>query len=273
LIVNNADRMGLSQLYQLRGRVGRSNRVAYAYFMYQRDKVLTEVAEQRLQAVKEFTELGSGFKIAMRDLSIRGAGNLLGSQQHGFIDSVGFDLYSQMLEEAIAERQTGVKKEEEKDIEILLPYDAYIPDAYITDGYQKIQMYKRIKGMDEEEDYAEIIDELHDRFGDLPIETERLLRIARIKVWAKKVGVESIKTKNKIITIDISEDGTANLDGGKIVSESMQFGRAVGFQLEGQRLILTIDEKKADKQLPFDILESLMKLLPNAIREKVEIKD
>ncbi|MFJ8264241.1 transcription-repair coupling factor [Rummeliibacillus sp. NPDC094406] len=273
LIVNNADRMGLSQLYQLRGRVGRSNRVAYAYFMYQRDKVLTEVAEQRLQAVKEFTELGSGFKIAMRDLSIRGAGNLLGSQQHGFIDSVGFDLYSQMLEEAIAERQTGVKKEEEKDIEILLPYDAYIPDAYITDGYQKIQMYKRIKGMDEEEDYAEIIEELHDRFGDLPIETERLLRIARIKVWAKKVGVESIKTKNKIITIDISEDGTANLDGGKIVSESMQFGRAVGFQLEGQRLILTIDEKKAEKQLPFDILESLLKLLPNAIREKVEIKD
>lgn len=272
LIVNNADRMGLSQLYQLRGRVGRSNRIAYAYFMYQRDKVLTEVAEQRLQAVKEFTELGSGFKIAMRDLSIRGAGNLLGSQQHGFIDSVGFDLYSQMLEEAISERQTGVKKEEEKDIEILIPYDAYIPDAYIPDGYQKIQMYKRIKGMDEEEDYSEIIEELQDRFGDLPTETVRLLRIARIKVWAKRVGVNSIKTKNKVIIIDISEEGTASLDGGKIVSESMQFGRAVGFQLEGQRLVLTIDEKKADGS-PFDILESLMKLLPTAIREKAEIRD
>lgn len=115
LIVHDADRMGLAQLYQLRGRVGRSNRVAYAYFMYQRDKVLTDVAEQRLQAIKEFTELGSGFKIAMRDLSIRGAGNLLGAQQHGFIDSVGFDLYSQMLEEAIAERQTGVKKKK-KDL-------------------------------------------------------------------------------------------------------------------------------------------------------------
>ncbi|WP_146550912.1 MULTISPECIES: transcription-repair coupling factor [Rummeliibacillus] len=273
LIVNNADRMGLSQLYQLRGRVGRSNRIAYAYFMYQRDKVLTEVAEQRLQAVKEFTELGSGFKIAMRDLSIRGAGNLLGSQQHGFIDSVGFDLYSQMLEEAIAERQTGVKKEEEKDIEILLPYDAYIPDAYIPDGYQKIQMYKRIKGMEEEEDYFEIIEELQDRFGDLPVETERLLRIARIKVWAKKAGVHSIKTKNKVITIDISEEGTASLDGSKIVSESMQFGHAVGFQLEEQRLILTIDERKAEKQLPFDILESLMKVLPTAIREKAEVRD
>lgn len=270
LIINDADRMGLSQLYQLRGRVGRSSRVAYAYFMYQRDKVLTEVAEQRLQAVKEFTELGSGFKIAMRDLSIRGAGNLLGAQQHGFIDSVGFDLYSQMLEEAITERQTGVKKEEEKDIEIIIPFDAYIPDTYIPDGYQKIQMYKRIKSMDEEEDYSEIIDELQDRFGDFPVETERLLRIGRMKVWAKQAGVESIKTKNKIITIEISEEGTAKLDGGKVVAESMVFGRAVGFQLEGQKLLLTIDEKKAEAKSTFDILEALLKLLPKALREKTE---
>ncbi len=270
LIINDADRMGLSQLYQLRGRVGRSSRVAYAYFMYQRDKVLTEVAEQRLQAVKEFTELGSGFKIAMRDLSIRGAGNLLGAQQHGFIDSVGFDLYSQMLEEAITERQTGVKKEEEKDIEIIIPFDAYIPDTYIPDGYQKIQMYKRIKSMDEEEDYSEIIDELQDRFGDFPVETERLLRIGRMKVWAKQAGVESIKTKNKIITIEISEEGTAKLDGGKVVAESMVFGRAVGFQLEGQKLLLTIDEKKAEAKSTFDILEALLKLLPTALREKTE---
>ena len=137
LIVHDADRMGLSQLYQLRGRVGRSNRVAYAYFLYQRDKVLTEVAESRLQAIKEFTELGSGFKIAMRDLSIRGAGNLLGSQQHGFIDSVGFDLYSQMLQEAIEESQSGVVKADVPDIEISLPVDAYLPDEYIRDGFQK----------------------------------------------------------------------------------------------------------------------------------------
>src|SRR5690606_27092000 len=122
LIVHDADRMGLSQLYQLRGRVGRSNRIAYAYFMYQRDKVLNEVAEQRLQAIKEFTELGSGFKIAMRDLSIRGAGNLLGAQQHGFIDTVGFDLYTQLLEEAIAE-QKGVKREEKEEVEVILHVD------------------------------------------------------------------------------------------------------------------------------------------------------
>ena len=153
LIVHDADRMGLSQLYQLRGRVGRSNRVAYAYFLYQRDKVLTEVAENRLQAIKEFTELGSGFKIAMRDLSIRGAGNLLGSQQHGFIDSVGFDLYSQMLQEAIEEKQTGIVKADIPDLEISLPVNAYIPDEYVRDGFQKIQMYKRVKAIESEADY------------------------------------------------------------------------------------------------------------------------
>lgn len=143
LIVENADRMGLSQLYQLRGRVGRSNRVAYAYFTYKKDKVLTEVAEKRLQAIKEFTELGSGFKIAMRDLSIRGTGNILGAQQHGFIESVGFDLYSQMLKEEIEKRKGDLPKQEEHEVEIDIDIDAYIPDRYIRDGYQKIEMYKR----------------------------------------------------------------------------------------------------------------------------------
>ncbi len=269
LIVHDADRMGLSQLYQLRGRVGRSNRIAYAYFMYQRDKVLTDVAEQRLQAIKEFTELGSGFKIAMRDLSIRGAGNLLGAQQHGFIDSVGFDLYSQMLEEAIAERQTGVKKEEKPEVEIILHTDAYIPDKYIPDGYQKIQMYKRIKSMDRIEDYSEIIDELHDRFGDLPDETEKLLRIARIKVWATEAGVSSIKEKQKVISINLTEEGTANVDGSTIVAESMKFDRAVGFTMDGNKLTLTIDMKKCGKNDPFDVLEEMMKIVASAKKEKI----
>ncbi|SOC26327.1 transcription-repair coupling factor [Ureibacillus xyleni] len=269
LIVHDADRMGLSQLYQLRGRVGRSNRIAYAYFMYQRDKVLTDVAEQRLQAIKEFTELGSGFKIAMRDLSIRGAGNLLGAQQHGFIDSVGFDLYSQMLEEAIAERQTGVKKEEKPEIEIILHTDAYIPDKYIPDGYQKIQMYKRIKSMDRVDDYSEIIDELHDRFGDLPDETERLLRIARIKVWAMEAGVSAIKEKQKIISIHLTEEGTASVDGSKIVADSMKFDRAVGFSMDGNKLTLTIDEKKCGKYHSFDVLEEMMEIIAKAKKEKI----
>lgn len=273
LIVHDADRMGLSQLYQLRGRVGRSNRVAYAYFMYQRDKVLTEVAEQRLQAVKEFTELGSGFKIAMRDLSIRGAGNLLGAQQHGFIDSVGFDLYSQMLEEAIEERRSGIKTEDKPDVEITLHTDAYIPDAYIPDGYQKIQMYKRIKAMDRVEDHLEIIDELHDRFGELPIETERLLRIAKMKIFALQAGITSIKEKGNIITISIGESGTAQVDGSVIVSESMQFGRAVGFGMDGAKLNLTIDTKKCENKLPFEVLEKMVEIIASAKKVLIQEAD
>jgi len=270
LIVHDADRMGLSQLYQLRGRVGRSNRIAYAYFMYQRDKVLTDVAEQRLQAVKEFTELGSGFKIAMRDLSIRGAGNLLGAQQHGFIDSVGFDLYSQMLEDAIKEKQ-GQMPEERAEIEIILHTDAYIPDSYITDGYQKIQMYKRIKSMDAIEDYNEIFDEMIDRFGNPPDETVNLLRIARMKVWAMKAGITAIKEKQKVISIYISEEGTASVEGSKIVTESMKFDRAVGFSMDGQKLIITIDEKKCGKKyLPFDVLEQMVEIIAKAKKQLVE---
>ncbi|MEG0472587.1 MAG: transcription-repair coupling factor [Solibacillus sp.] len=264
LIVHDADRMGLSQLYQLRGRVGRSSRIAYAYFMYERDKVLSDVAEQRLQAVKEFTELGSGFKIAMRDLSIRGAGNLLGAQQHGFIDSVGFDLYSQMLEEAVEERRSGVKHEEKVDIEIILQVDAYIPDAYIPDGYQKIQMYKRIKAMERVEDYVEIIDEMQDRFGDIPAETERLLRIARMKVWATEADVLSIKEKQQIASITLSEQGTAMADGAKIVEQSMEFGQAVGFGMEGTQLIVTVNYKKCGKYLPFEVIEKMMEIIAKA---------
>ena len=179
LIVNDADKMGLSQLYQLRGRVGRSNRVAYAYFTYRKDKVLTEVAERRLQAMKEFTELGSGFKIAMRDLSIRGAGNLLGSQQHGFIDSVGFDLYSQMLKEAIEERRGTIEEVKRKTVEIDLDIDAYIPDSYISDGQQKIEMYKRFRGITDHEEIQELQEEMIDRFGEYPEELMYLFKIDR----------------------------------------------------------------------------------------------
>ena len=171
--------MGLSQLYQLRGRVGRSNRVAYAYLTYRKDKVLTEVAERRLQAIKEFTELGSGFKIAMRDLSIRGAGNLLGAQQHGFIDSVGFDLYSQMLKEAIEERRGTIEEVKRKTVEIDLEIDAYIPDAYISDGHQKIEMYKRFRGITDHEEIEELQDEMIDRFGEYPEEVDVFIQMQK----------------------------------------------------------------------------------------------
>ncbi|AOV06306.1 transcription-repair coupling factor [Sporosarcina ureilytica] len=272
LIVHDADRMGLSQLYQLRGRVGRSNRVAYGYFLYQRDKVLTEVAENRLQAIKEFTELGSGFKIAMRDLSIRGAGNLLGSQQHGFIDSVGFDLYSQMLQEAIEEKRTGVVKADIPDVEVSLSMTAYIPEEYIRDSFQKIQMYKRVQAIDSEEDYTELVDEMIDRFGDLPFEADLLLRVARLKVWGRIAGVESIKKQKTKIEVRFTPEGTAKTDGAKLLSESMQFGRAIGFSMDGDQLLLTIDEKHTGKQTGFDVLESLMKLLPGSTKETATSK-
>lgn len=272
LIVHDADRMGLSQLYQLRGRVGRSNRVAYGYFLYKRDKILTEVAESRLQAIKEFTELGSGFKIAMRDLAIRGAGNLLGSQQHGFIDSVGFDLYSQMLQESIEEKQTGIVKEEIPDVEISLSVNAYIPDSYIRDGFQKIQMYKRVKAIESEEEYTELVDEMIDRFGDLPLEADLLLRIAQLKVWGRLAGVESIKKQQSKIQIRLSPEGTAITNGAKLVADSAVLGRAVGFSMEGSQLLLTVDERHTGKRTGFDVLESLMKLLPSSTKETAPSK-
>lgn len=268
LIVHDADKMGLSQLYQLRGRVGRSNRVAYGYFLYAKDKVLTEVAEQRLQAIKEFTELGSGFKIAMRDLSIRGAGNLLGAQQHGFIDSVGFDLYSQMLQEAIEEKQNPEEeKEEPYETEIVLPIDAYLPDHYIADGFQKIQMYKRIKAIQSDEDYNELLDEMIDRFGDLPYQAELLLRVARIKALASSMLIESIKKKRSTIEIIISTAGSQQVDGAKIVSNSMEFGRAIGFSMENNKLHLTIDDKLTGKRNDFDVLEKMIEIIVESKKE------
>lgn len=241
LIVFDADRMGLSQLYQLRGRVGRSNRVAYAYFTYRKDKVLTEVAEKRLQAIKEFTELGSGFKIAMRDLSIRGAGNLLGAQQHGFIDSVGFDLYSQMLKDAIEVRKGDLVEEEKKPaIEIDLEVDAYIPDTYISDGHQKIEMYKRFRGVTSLEEVEELQEEMLDRFGEYPDEVAYLFVISEIKAYALITGVESIKQVKNEVTILLSEEASTTIDGQKVFELSNQFRKMVGLGMEGKRLKIAL---------------------------------
>lgn len=266
LFVHDADRMGLSQLYQLRGRVGRSNRVAYAYFMHQRDKVLTDVAEKRLQAIKEFTELGSGFKIAMRDLSIRGAGNLLGSQQHGFIDSVGYDLYTQLLEAAVERKRTGKEQEEVVEIEISVPFDAYLPDTYIADGYQKIQMYKRIKAFDKEEEYHDIYDELQDRFGDVPLEAENLLRIARMKVWGRQSGVESIKEQGGKLLVRFTEKTSQQFDAAVFYEKSMTYGKQVNFGVDQGQFLIKID-LKGGKHHPFDVLEKMMEVSPQAIRQ------
>ncbi|HEO7136230.1 TPA: transcription-repair coupling factor, partial [Streptococcus agalactiae] len=183
LFVENADHMGLSTLYQLRGRVGRSNRIAYAYLMYRPDKVLTEISEKRLDAIKGFTELGSGFKIAMRDLSIRGAGNILGASQSGFIDSVGFEMYSQLLEQAIATKQGKSLIRQKGNVELALQIDAYLPAEYISDERQKIEIYKRIRELETRADYEALQDELIDRFGEYPDQVAYLLEIGLLKAY------------------------------------------------------------------------------------------
>jgi len=205
LFIENADHMGLSTLYQLRGRVGRSNRIAYAYLMYRPDKTLTEVSEKRLEAIKGFTELGSGFKIAMRDLSIRGAGNLLGSSQSGFIDSVGFELYSQLLEEAIAKKNGTDKKREKGNAELILQIDAYLPDEYISDERHKIEIYKRIRQIDNRVNYEELQDELIDRFGEYPDVVAYLLEIGLAKAYLDKVFVNRVERKNNKLVIQFEK--------------------------------------------------------------------
>lgn len=271
LIVNDADRMGLSQLYQLRGRVGRSNRIAYAYFTYRKDKVLTEVAEKRLQAIKEFTELGSGFKIAMRDLSIRGAGNLLGAQQHGFIDSVGFDLYSQMLKEAIEERKGDQQVEKRFETEIDLEVDAYIPQDYISDGHQKIDMYKRFKAISSLEDLEELQEEMIDRFGEYPREVTLLLQIAKIKVFAIQERVEQIKQDKEVITLLIDEHASNFIDGHKLFLLSNQFDKMIGLGMDGNRLKMTIATKKKKADQLLEIIIQLLNGLAGTKKEEISM--
>lgn len=215
LFVENADHMGLSQLYQLRGRIGRSSRVAYAYFLYQKNRVLTEVGEKRLEAIKDFTELGSGFKIAMRDLSIRGAGNLLGKQQHGFIDSVGYDLYSQMLADAVKKKQ-GKKVKRRSDSEISLGIEGFLPSSYIEDEQQKIEFYKRLRQANSHEEVVDIQDDMLDRFGDYPAEVDNLLQITDLKIIADQVQVERITRKDGILTVTMTRAASQKLTGEQI---------------------------------------------------------
>ena len=218
IIIYDADRLGLSQLYQMRGRVGRSRRRAYAYFMYRPDKMLSEAAEKRLKAIEEFTELGAGFKLAMRDLEIRGAGNLLGSQQHGNIASVGFGMYVSMLEEAIAKAQNKeIEREVSIDPAIDLEVDAFIDDEYIKDSARKISVYQRLLHIKSKEQLDDMTDELIDRFGTPTDPVDRLLRIAQIKEQARLLGIKSIVRRDKQLTIHWHDDSKmADWDMGAV---------------------------------------------------------
>ncbi len=203
MIIDDADRMGLSQLYQLRGRVGRSNRTSYAFLMYKRDKMLKEVAEKRLQAIRQFTELGSGFKIAMRDLEIRGAGNLLGAEQSGHMEAVGYDLYCKMLNEAVLQMKGETKVEDSFETLINLGVDAYIPSTYIRNEVQKLDMYKRVAYIMSEEDLEDLSEELIDRYGDIPSVFDTLLQIALLKTMCHNVYISSLIRKNEEVELTI----------------------------------------------------------------------
>lgn len=243
LFVDMADRMGLSTLYQLRGRVGRTNRVAYAYLMYEPFKQLSEVSAKRLQAIQEFTELGSGFKIAMRDLSIRGAGNLLGKQQSGFIDSVGFDMYSQMLKDAVDVRR-GIKKAVNHDatstIEWDLMIDAYLPSSYIADEKQKIAVYKSIQQIDSLEAYRQVQDSLMDRFGEFPDEVADLLEIALIKHYGIGAGITQIKQKKEWVHIYFTPEMTQQLQGPAIFECLQDIPVKVQVAIEEEKLKVSL---------------------------------
>ncbi|WP_042171223.1 transcription-repair coupling factor [Paenibacillus gorillae] len=271
LIVHDADKMGLSQLYQLRGRVGRSNRIAYAYFTYQRDKVLTEVAEKRLQSIKEFTELGSGFKIAMRDLAIRGAGNLLGAEQHGYIASVGFDLYSQMLADEITKRKAemeGVEVKEERSVSTLIDVsiDAYLPSDYIYDSIQKIEIYKKVvtvRSFDEADDLTE---EIMDRFGNLPQAVDNLLSVARLKVYGAMYGIEQISQKADDLIVKFAAREKKRIDSKKVdqlcVAFENRFRLSNGVQDDYPSLLLRGKGLEMDQKL--QLLERFLKSFQEA---------
>ena len=212
MIIHDADKMGLSQLYQLRGRVGRSNRTSYAFLMYKRDKMLKEIAEKRLHAIREFTELGSGFKIAMRDLELRGAGNLLGAEQHGHMESVGYDLYCKMLSEAVKEAK-GIPHQEDFETTVDLELDAYIPEKYIPNEFQKLDIYKRIAGIENDNEYEDMLEELMDRFGEPPKSVQNLLAVARLKAAAHQAYLVELKQTGASVRMTLHERAELNPQG------------------------------------------------------------
>ena len=237
ILIQNADAMGLAQLYQLRGRVGRSNRIAYAYFLYKRGKVLQEVAQKRLEAIGEFTEFGSGFKIAMRDLEIRGAGNILGPEQHGHMGAVGYDLYCKLLEEAMdTARNRPVAQSFETGVYIKV--DAFIPSSYIGNESQKLEVYKKIAGIANEEEYYDMQEELTDRYSDMPQSVNNLLEISLIKAMGNQSGIENIEVKQGALLLSFRQD--APLDSAKVAEFMLQYKKTAKIQSNEKGVTMSI---------------------------------
>ena len=256
MIIHDSDRYGLSQLYQLRGRIGRSNRTAYAFLMYRRNMMLRETAEKRLAAIRQYTDLGSGFKIAMRDLELRGAGNLLGAEQHGHMNAVGYDLYCKMLSEAVKEAK-GIHTMEDFETTIDLNIDAFIPDSYISNEYQKLDIYKRIAGIENQQDYDDMLEELLDRFGEMPKAVLNLLAIARIKALAHRAYVAEIKQMGADLKITLYEK--ARLDPAGIPALLQKYRRGLQFKAEQEPKFLFTPVGKPLEALT-DFLKELEKL-------------
>lgn len=268
MIIHDADNMGLSQLYQLRGRVGRSNRTAYAFLMYRRDKMLREVAEKRLEAIKEFTDLGSGFKIAMRDLEIRGAGNLLGAKQHGHMQAVGYDMYCKMLNEAVKNLK-GIHTEEDFNTSVELEVDAFIPPSYIVNEFQKLDIYKRIAGIESEKESEDMKEELLDRFGEIPKSVDNLLRIALIRVKAHMLYILEVKGKNEEIRFLFNKG--AKIRGGNIPLLLRRY-RKLSFQAKGTPFLFFRYKKcgmvERDAEMLLGFTEELLGAMEELLMEK-----
>ncbi|MCL2342139.1 MAG: transcription-repair coupling factor, partial [Firmicutes bacterium] len=251
IIVENADRLGLAQLYQIRGRVGRSNRQAYAYITYKRDKLISEVADKRLRAIKEFAELGSGFKIAMRDLEIRGAGSLLGEMQHGHLDQVGYDTYCKLLDEVVKEMK-GVKiPKDDIDVVIDINVSSYIPDSFIAGSSQKIEVYQNIALCRTKDDMQNVIEDIEDRFGKIPKEVLSLIDVAQIKEMCKNAGITKISQKQSNVVFSF-EPEFFTLDIEKLINK---YGNRIKFS-SGFKPYVTYKLKNAK-----DIIEEIKEFL------------
>ena len=266
MVIHDADQMGLSQLYQLRGRVGRSNRTAYAFLMYKKNKMLKEVAEKRLHAIREFTDLGSGFKIAMRDLEIRGAGNLLGAEQHGHMQAVGYDLYCKMLDEAVKEEK-GIKQQEDFETTIDLEVNAFIPPKFIPNEFQKLDVYKRIAAIESQEEYEDMMEELLDRFGDPPKAVQNLLMIANLKAMAHKAYIREIKQSGQSVKISMFERAKVNPAGFPPILEKFKNNLTMRLE-ETPYFMLSLKGRKPKETLDvLDTLEAVLKEFQSVIME------
>ena len=260
LIIEDADRMGLAQLYQIRGRVGRSGRKAYAYFTFRRDKTLSDIAQKRLSAIREFTAFGSGFRIAMRDLQIRGAGSLLGHSQHGHMEAVGYDLYVKMLTQAIARAKGEPVQRDKSDCLVDLRVDAFIPEKYISDGAGRIEAYKRIAAIQTPEDAADVLDELIDRYGDPPPSVSDLVNVSLVRVQAAAVGVYEVTQKKDLLTLNL-ESLDVPMIRGLLVAFNGRVTAGAGSR-PYLSVVLQPDEK------PLELLQSILQAMADISNNK-----